>query len=155
MKSIEKQMKLINRLQILTVVLFISIFVMDKFNKIKEIIIFEQVVMVSAIILSIYMVFKISNMGKRIISGMKIIADFSMTIAGFDLTKDLNEELIIEESELGDLARSVLPTWPATASTRAPASTPSPRIIPRRSRRATAFTRSSSKWPRRKGGMSL
>lgn len=107
MKSIEKQMKLISKLQILCAIMFVSVFIADKISGVAIIKFIEQIVTVAAMILSIYLVFQINNIGQRMVKGMKDLTDFSMTIAEFDLTKEINSELLVEESELGNLARSV------------------------------------------------
>ena len=107
MKSIEKQMKLFRQLQIVTVLFFIAVFIMNELESFRVFEVLEKVIMVVAIALSIFMMVKIYRISNEIVTGMKKITEFSMNIAGFDLRKNIDDELIVKENELGDLARAV------------------------------------------------
>lgn len=105
--SIKKQMKIISTLQTIVAIVFVLSFIMNLFTQDGLFKVIQIVCMFIATFLSLVMAYAIPRVTKKIIGGIEILSNFSMTIAEFDLTKDIDEELVVDESELGNLARSV------------------------------------------------
>lgn len=107
MKTIEKQFGFVKLLQVLTVIFVTIAFILEGVELPAKYDFVENISLIAAELLVITTAYFTYRGGKIIVGGVKRLTEASMVISGFDVSNEIDSELLTIENEIGDLARSI------------------------------------------------